>query len=275
MRGAALLVLLALSAPAGAATPDDLLDAVRRGDLAGVKAALDAGVPVDAPFRYERTALSFAAARGNLEIVRLLLDRGADPDKKDTFYGATPISSAINEGHASIVRLLLERGAPVGPGAAANGCARRQRRARRARAREGEADAGRPVGGARRGAARQARRGRGAARSRPAPSRRSPPTSQSTRRRSPATPASTAAKAATAASCASSCARASSSASPAARRAWCWARRTRRRSATRRVPGPGSCSRSRTARPSGFVVDFGSRQVSYRRVADEAPKEKP
>ena len=47
-----------------AATPDDLLDAVRRGDLAGVRAALDAGVPVDAPFRYERTALSFAADRG-------------------------------------------------------------------------------------------------------------------------------------------------------------------------------------------------------------------
>jgi len=115
MRAAALVALLAFAGPAVAATPDDLLDAVRRGDLAGVKAALDAGVPVDAPFRYERTALSFAAARGNLEIVRLLVDRGADPNKKDTFYGATPISWAISEGHTSVVRLFLERGAPVGP----------------------------------------------------------------------------------------------------------------------------------------------------------------
>jgi len=28
-------------------------------------------------------------------------------------------------------------------------------------------------------------------------------------------------------------------------------------------------------KPSGFVLDFGSRQVTYRRAPDEAPKEKP
>jgi len=28
-------------------------------------------------------------------------------------------------------------------------------------------------------------------------------------------------------------------------------------------------------KPSGFVLDFGNRQVAYRRAADEAPKEKP
>lgn len=115
MRSAALVALWALATPALAATPDDLLEAVRRGDLAGVRAALDAGVPVDTPFRYERTALSFAADRGNLDIARLLVDRGADPNKKDTFYGATPVSWAIQKGHASIVRLFLERGAAVGP----------------------------------------------------------------------------------------------------------------------------------------------------------------
>lgn len=109
------LALAAGAAPARAATPDDLLDAVRRGDLAGVRAALDAGVPVDTPFRYERTALSFAAARGNLEIVKLLVERGADPARKDSFYGATPVSWAINEGHVAIVRLFLERGAAAGP----------------------------------------------------------------------------------------------------------------------------------------------------------------
>jgi len=115
MRAGALLAFLALAAPGRAATPDDLLDAVRRGDLAGVRAALDAGVPVDTPFRYERTALSFATARGHVEIVRLLLERGADPNKKDSFYAATPFRWAVNEGHVEIVRLLLDKGAPAGP----------------------------------------------------------------------------------------------------------------------------------------------------------------
>jgi hypothetical protein len=115
MRSGVLVALAALAAPALAATPDDLLDAVRRGDLAGVRGALDAGVPVDTPFRYERTALSFAADRGHLEIARLLLDRGADPNKKDTFYSATAMTWAVDKGHVGIVRLLIERGAPAGP----------------------------------------------------------------------------------------------------------------------------------------------------------------
>lgn len=109
------LALAGLGQASPAATPDDLLEAVRHGDLAGVRRALDAGVPVDTPFRYERTALSFAADRGNADLVRLLLERGADPNKKDSFYGATAMTWAVDKGNAAIARLLLERGAEAGP----------------------------------------------------------------------------------------------------------------------------------------------------------------
>ncbi len=205
-------------------TPDDLLDAVRRGHLAGVRAALDAGVPADTPFRYERTALSFAADRGHLEIAGLLLDRGADPNKKDTFYSATAMTWAVGKGHVAIVRLLIERGALAGPELLQSG------------AREGNAElvtlalekakpsaddlsvALAEAQGAKHDAVVEQLTKAGA-------KPRNRPTSWSTRRRSPATPASTATRAAT--SCASRSARESSSARTAARRAWCWARRTR------------------------------------------------
>lgn len=94
-----------------AASSDALLQAVRKGDVAAVRAALDAGVPADVKFRYDRTALSFAADRGQVEIVRLLLERGADVNAKDSFYGVTPIVWAASNGHAEVARLLLARGA--------------------------------------------------------------------------------------------------------------------------------------------------------------------
>ena len=83
MKAGALVLLMALAAPLRAATPDDLLEAVRKGDLAAVKAALDAGVPVDTPFRYDRTALSWAAGPANREMVKRLLDPRAAPKKKE------------------------------------------------------------------------------------------------------------------------------------------------------------------------------------------------
>jgi hypothetical protein len=107
----AFAVALWAAAPAAPPSPDLLLQAVRKGDVAAVRAALDAGVPVDAKFRYERTALSFAADRGHLEIATLLLDRGADANAKDSFYGVAPLVWAAQNGHAAVARLLLARGA--------------------------------------------------------------------------------------------------------------------------------------------------------------------
>jgi hypothetical protein len=107
-----LAVLLVLTAEPPSETKEDAyLTAARRGDVAAVRALLDQGVAVDAPFRYDRTALSFVADRGHVEVARLLIERGANVNAKDTFYGATPLVWAMNKGHVEIVRLLVAKGA--------------------------------------------------------------------------------------------------------------------------------------------------------------------
>jgi len=88
---------------------DQLYDAVRKGDVAGVTSALDHGADVNAKFRYGTTALFKAAERGNAEITKILLDHGADVKVKDTFYGATAMSWAIDGKHVQVVRLLAEK----------------------------------------------------------------------------------------------------------------------------------------------------------------------
>lgn len=90
---------------------EELWAAARHGDAAAVKALLDKGVDVNSKFRYDATALSYASDKGHTEVVRLLLERGAAPNVKDTFYGATPLIWAAQKGHAEIVRLLLDKGA--------------------------------------------------------------------------------------------------------------------------------------------------------------------
>src|SRR5262245_42124717 len=104
---------LAVSVAAFAATSKEeaLWEAARQGDVAAVRKLLDEGVPVDAKSRYGATALSFASHKGQLEVVKLLLERGADPDVKDRFYGSTPLSWAAESGSLEIARLLVDRGA--------------------------------------------------------------------------------------------------------------------------------------------------------------------
>jgi|SRR5579862_1103634 len=92
-------------------TSDDLLAAVRKGDVPAVKALLDNGANVNAKSPYGATPLFFAADRGNMEMVKLLLARGADVDVKDTFYGATALSWAAEKERIDILKLLLAKSA--------------------------------------------------------------------------------------------------------------------------------------------------------------------
>jgi len=79
------------------------------GRLAEVKELLPAS---DAESRHR--ALALAAQLGHADIVRLLLDAGEDPDRynpEGLHSQATPLHHAALAGHEAVVRLLAERGA--------------------------------------------------------------------------------------------------------------------------------------------------------------------
>jgi hypothetical protein len=55
-------------------------------------------------------ALHSAASQGEINVVRDLLDKGADVNE---WHGFTPLMSAAGKGHANVVKLLIARGADV------------------------------------------------------------------------------------------------------------------------------------------------------------------
>ncbi|MBA3887538.1 MAG: ankyrin repeat domain-containing protein, partial [Acidobacteria bacterium] len=98
-----------------------LLDAAGKGDGAAVAAILDAH-PALVNERGTlpghtglRTALHFGS--GHEPVVRLLLARGADPNIRDGGDHAYPLHFAAERGDLAVVRLLVEHGAdPIGAG---------------------------------------------------------------------------------------------------------------------------------------------------------------
>ncbi|HEU4390286.1 MAG TPA: M56 family metallopeptidase, partial [Blastocatellia bacterium] len=91
-----------------------LVDAAVDGDLAGIEELIKAGANVNALIEVGAAAspLIGAAREGRLDAVRLLLDRGADPNLAVPGDGNALIVAA-REGLTDIVSLLLDRGAGI------------------------------------------------------------------------------------------------------------------------------------------------------------------
>ena len=92
--------------------PDILHRAARTGDIAGLKAALDAGTDVDRLDGQGWTALMHAVNRGNLLIVESLTGADADVDIRAP-DGATALFMAAVLGQPEIVEILMKAGADI------------------------------------------------------------------------------------------------------------------------------------------------------------------
>ena len=92
-------------------TEETLWNAARSGDLETIKKLVAAGVDVNAKTKYNATALAYACDKGHIDIVRYLLDRGAEVNTTDNFYDFTPIGWAGFNEHVAIIELLLDHGA--------------------------------------------------------------------------------------------------------------------------------------------------------------------
>ena len=90
-----------------------LLEAVEKGDLSAVQAALDKGADINAKDAYqEDTALISAAKQGHIEIVKELIAKGAAVNGRER-YGATALTHASAEGYLDIARILIDGAADI------------------------------------------------------------------------------------------------------------------------------------------------------------------
>jgi len=90
---------------------DELRHAATTGDVAKVKELLDKGVDANAANPYGGTPLVYACDKGYPEIVKLLLEHGANPNLSNNFYGYPAIGWAAQKGNVEIAKLLLDKGA--------------------------------------------------------------------------------------------------------------------------------------------------------------------
>jgi hypothetical protein len=84
--------------------PGQLIRAAGRDSLEGVRLLIELGFDVNA--RERTAALHEAAMRGNLAIIKLLLDHGANPNLRDTGYDATPAGWAEHHGQTEAQLVL-------------------------------------------------------------------------------------------------------------------------------------------------------------------------
>lgn len=90
---------------------EELFIAVKHGNLDMVKELLDNGANPNVRGKNGEAPLHWASIKGHLLIVRELLNKGADVNIQDDSRKATPLHAAAFGGYVPVVRELLNRGA--------------------------------------------------------------------------------------------------------------------------------------------------------------------
>ena len=95
-------------------TPDEIIlfDAIVNGDDVFVKRYCNGNVDINIRGKKGKSPLHFAAMYGRMEITKILLASGAFVDLEDE-NGNTPLSDAVfnSKGNTEIIKLLLDNGA--------------------------------------------------------------------------------------------------------------------------------------------------------------------
>ncbi|HMV41400.1 MAG TPA: ankyrin repeat domain-containing protein [Leptospiraceae bacterium] len=106
---------------------EDLLEACVKGNIKSARHHLENGASVNARANSGRTPgrtpIMWAAARGKKELVKLLIDHGAEVNAKDDWKGNmtkpdgtegwTALLFAADSDHEEVVKILIEKGADV------------------------------------------------------------------------------------------------------------------------------------------------------------------
>jgi ankyrin repeat protein len=84
----------------------------RAGDFEGLRASLNVGVPVNVCNEKGDTLLMLACYYGHVRVAELLLERGADPERRND-RGQSPLDGAAFKGDVAIATTLIDAGAQV------------------------------------------------------------------------------------------------------------------------------------------------------------------
>ena len=89
---------------------DRLVEACKKGELHIVKSLIDQGANLDGKYKYHRSPLNTASLHGQYDIVSFLIDKGADINIQ-CIINFTPLHNASIFCDIKVIKLLLENGA--------------------------------------------------------------------------------------------------------------------------------------------------------------------